>query len=163
MSEKEGKRFEGGVKKGEVRNPYGRAGKPTPNYRKIKEGFLQGFINSDAMGHLMNMLNMKLPGIMKYKEKFTDEEDKELRLQILKNYKWAVEQLIKVIPKEIGVFGKVQHEHTIAGMVKQATISQKSDKVIDLVKKEREEKLLEEKEEELPYEMEEYLEEEDNG
>jgi len=156
MTGKRIKRFEGAVKKGEVRNPYGRGGKPEQSQKKVKEGLLKGFMDSDAMEHLFNMLNMKLPAILKprNRELITDEEDKEYRKLALANFKWVVEQVFKVIPKEIGVFGKVQHDHTIAGMVKQATIAPKSDKVIDLVKAEKEKKLLEGKEEELTYEME---------
>jgi len=161
---KEEKRFKGAVKKGEVRNPYGRSGKPQESYKKVKDGFVKGFMDSDAMGHLVNMLNMRLPAILKprNRELLTDEEDKEYRKLALTNFKWVVEQILKVVPKEIGIFGKVQHDHTIAGMVKQATIAPKSNKVIDLVKTEKEKRLLEEKEEETIYEMGESLEEEED-
>lgn len=134
------KKFRGPVQKGEVRNPYGRSGKPIANARKAKDGLLQLFISSEAPGHIHDMLNMKLPAILKpeNRDMITKEEDRELRFLILKNFKWAVEQFIKTLPKEIGMFGKVSHEYTLAGMVRGAVTEPKSDRVIEMTKKSEE-------------------------
>ena len=128
--------FEGKVKPGEVRNPYGRQGKPSLDYKKAKEGLLQVFIKSNASGTIYDMLNMKLPAILKPegREKLSVEEDSRMRMLILTNFKWAVEQFLKILPKEIGVFGKVSHEHTLVGMVKSAETSPKSPRVIEMTK-----------------------------
>lgn len=134
----------GPVSKGEIRNPYGRAGKPVANARKAKDGLLQLFISSEAPGHIHDMLNMKLPAILKPENRnmITPEEDAKLRGLILTNFKWAVEQFIKTLPKEIGMFGKVSHEHTLAGMVKGAVTQPKSDKIVEMTKKGEEDILL---------------------
>ena len=128
--------FEGKVKPGEVRNPYGRQGKPTLDYKKAKEGLLQVFIKSNASGTIFDMLNMKLPAILRPegREKLSVEEDARMRMLILTNFKWAVEQFLKILPKEIGMFGKVSHTHTLAGMVKTAISEPKSQKVISMTK-----------------------------
>ena len=159
------KRFEGQVKKGEVRNPYGRLGKPTPDYRKAKAGLLQVFIQSEGTGHISDMLNMKLPAILRPegRQKVTLEEDDKQRMLLLANFKWAVEQFLKILPKEIGMFGKVSHEYTLAGMVKGALTAPKSDKVIEMTKA-TEEKIL--SHQEAPESMEEKFldaETEENG
>ena len=130
------RRFQGQAVKGEIRNPYGRAGKPSLNYRKAKEGLLQVFIKSSAAGTISDMLDMKLPAILRpqNRDKLTVGEDKEARILLLANFKWAVEQFLKILPKEIGIFGKVGHEHTLIGMVKGAVTETKSPKVIEMSK-----------------------------
>lgn len=137
MAKKKEKQFAGPCAPGEVRNPYGRAGKPVANARKAKDGLLQLFISSEAPGHIHDMLNMKLPAILKpeNRDMITPEEDSKLRMLILTNFKWAVEQFIKTLPKEIGMFGKVSHEYTLAGMVRGAVTQPKSDRVIEMTKK----------------------------
>lgn len=133
---KRGKRFSGSVKKGEIRNPYGRSGKPSLNYRKAKEGLLQVFVKSEAAGTIFDMLNMKLPSVLRPEGRvmLSVEEDMRLRILLLTNFKWAVEQFLKILPKEIGVFGKIGHIHTLSGMVKSAEIETKSPKVLEMTK-----------------------------
>jgi len=138
------KQFTGQAKSGEVRNPYGRGGKPMPEHRKIKDGLLTGFMSSEAMMHLLDMLNMKLPAFMKPEnaDQLTLEQKQYYINQILKNFKWAVEVVVKVIPKELGVFGKIDVEHSLTGLTKRAVEAKKSSKVIEMEEQMEKDKIL---------------------
>lgn len=136
--------FTGPAKKGEVRNPAGRPkgskNKGMPDYRKVKHGLLQCFMKSRAPAIIYSMLNMKLPEQLLPHNlgTITPQQEMALRELLLKNFKWAVEQCIKALPKELGVFGKLQQEHTLSGMVRRAEESPKSDAAISLVEKQTE-------------------------
>lgn len=120
------------------------------NTTEIKHSLLEIFNRSDAKAALMCMLNGRIPPQFRPKgvlqggaEKITPTEHRAMVAQIRGDFKWAVEQMVKMFPKELGVFGSLQMNHTLAGMVRRASTDNKSNKVIDMVKKRREEEVTE--------------------
>lgn len=126
--------------------PPGAKNKALPDHRIIKHGLLQLFQKSRGPAVLLGMLNFKLPpGCLElFKDReLTRKEELYLFNLALNNFKWAIGVCVKLFPKEIGVFGKMSHEHTLTGMVKRATTFKKSPKVLELVKRKTEEGITE--------------------
>jgi len=143
-------KFKGKVKKGEVRNPHGRPvgskSRTMPDYRKMKANVVEIFMSSRAPAIIKAMLNMQLPaGLVPGNPgvKITLEQDIANRHLLLKNFKWAADFCKALVPKELGIYGQFKGEMTLTGLVKRATVSQKSKRVIDMVAKMNEQGLLE--------------------
>lgn len=145
-AEKKRRFSKGPAKKGEVRNPEGRpvgaTNKPKlPDYRVIKEGMLNCFMKSKAPGIIVAMLDFKLPpafGVLYTNKKIKKREFLYLLNRMERNFKWAVEFVGRLVPKESFSFGKMKHEFSLSSMTKRALTQPKSSKVIDLVKKQTE-------------------------
>lgn len=116
---------------------------PVP-YREMKQGMIEIFNKSNAKAILLGMLNMKIPYQLKPIDFDENDaiDDRMVKDLMLTNFKWAVSQIIKLAPKEVGIFGSVKMEHSLAGLTRRATMGEKSGKVIDLVKERRERELL---------------------
>ena len=119
--------------------PEGSINKTMPDYKRMKQGLVEIFNNSKGPSIINEMLNMKLPPMLRpqNRDKITAGEDANFRRLLLQNFKWATEIVVKTVPKELGVFGKIEHEHTLAAMSRRATRAPKSSKVIDMVAKRR--------------------------
>ena len=119
--------------------PVGSVSKTMPDYKRMKQGLVEVFNSSQAPAIINQMLNMKLPPMLRPQNRdlITAKEDAAFRRLLLKNFMWAVEIVVKTVPKELGVFGKIQQEHSLAGLSRRATQSVKSGKVIDMVSKRR--------------------------
>ena len=117
----------------------GSVNKTMPDYKRFKQGLVELFNTSRAPAVIMQMLSMTLPPMLKphNSDKLTPAEDARFRAMLLSNFKWAVDAVIKCVPKELGVFGKIQQEHTLAGLVQRASRSPKSPAVVDMVKHRR--------------------------
>jgi len=157
------RKFQGPAKKGEVRNPNGRPVESeetkvirrtarfqyntTKTANQIKKSLHDLFQRSDAMSILSCFFNMKIPpqliprGYVPGVTQITPTEDAMIRASLLKNFKWAVEQMVKLMPRELT--GSFEGEVTLVGMVKRATVENKSDKVVDLVQRKREREVYE--------------------
>lgn len=157
------KKFQGPAKKGEVRNPKGRTKETeerkmarrmtrfqyasTKTGNQMKLTLYDLFQKSQASSILNCMFNMKLPpqlrpaGYVPGVTKVSLVEDSMIRSQLIKNFKWAVEQMVRLMPKEL--VGTVSGEVTLIGMVKRAVLEDKSSNVIDLVQKRREKEIYE--------------------
>jgi len=147
----------GGFKKGVSGNPKGRGASKnasTKTSMEIRKGLLDIFKNSSGPAIIRSMLNGKIPP--QFVPIFLDENGKRIPVdlwegpmwmtviaQARKDYKWAFEQLVKMMPKELGVYGKLEMQHTLAGRVKDALTKEKSKKVIDLAKKRKDRYLIE--------------------
>jgi hypothetical protein len=137
------------VHKGNGKNkggrPVGSLSKQGVAVQLMKGGLVQLFNTSRAPALLQAFLNMQLPSVLKPAnvQLLTPEEDRHYRRVLLANFKWAVEQIIKVVPKEHLMSGSVQHEHTLAGLTKRATVHQKSESVVEMVRKHNEEQVVE--------------------
>lgn len=125
--------------------PVGAINKQGIAVQLMKGGLVTLFNTSRAPAILQAMLDMKLPTVLRPANALliTPEEDRHYRRVLLANFKWAVEQVIKVVPKEHLMSGSVQHEHTLAGLTKRASTHQKSSTVVDMVKQKREEQVVE--------------------
>jgi hypothetical protein len=114
-------------------------------YKLLKAGMVEIFNRSDAPALLEAFLNMKLPEVLlpPKKELLTVKEDLQYRKLILNNFKWAVEQVFKIVPRELSVSGNINMEHSLTGLTKRATEEHKSGEVIDMINKRRESELIE--------------------
>lgn len=119
--------------------PVGSNNKDMPDYKKMKATLIEIFNDSRAPAIISMCLNMRVPPALapRNRDKLTTDEDAYFRKLMWKNFQWAVEIIIKVAPKELGVFGKVDHEFTLAGLVKRATVSPKSRDVVDMIQDRR--------------------------
>ena len=119
--------------------PVGSVTKGLPDYKKTKQGLIEAFNRSDAPAILTGMLNGRLPSFMKpeNRDMLTVAEDAHFRRMLMKNFMWATEIIVKLVPKELGQFGRVTGELTLADLLRRATVSPKSPKVIDMVQKRR--------------------------
>lgn len=157
------KKFKGPAKKGEIRNPAGRPVESeetkvikrtahfqfgtTKTANEMRKSLYDLFQRSDALSILSCFFNMKIPpslrpaGYIPGVTQITPMEDSMIRSNVLKNFKWAVEQMVKLMPKEM--VGTIQGEVTLIGMIKRASVENKSSKVIDLVQKRREKEVYE--------------------
>jgi len=149
-------KFVGAAKVGEIRNPKGRpkgTGMRIPLPARLakmtKASLFEIFGRSHASAIVDCYLNMRIPPQLKPsylhpgKTKITPQQDAAIKAELQRNFKWAFDQIGKMMPKEIGHFGSVNHSVKISEAVKRATTEDKSDKVIDLVKKRREKELYE--------------------
>ena len=125
--------------------PVGAIGKQGVAVQLMKGGLVTLFNTSRAPAILQAMLDMKLPTVLKPANinLITPEEDRHYRRVLLANFKWAVEQVIRVVPKEHLMSGSVQHQHTLAGLTKRASTHKKSTSVVELVRKQKEEQVVE--------------------
>ena len=117
--------------------PIGAVNKKMPDIREVKEGLLNLFKNSRAPAILFQMLNYKLPP--GYERIYQGKELTQKQLIYLQNkmdynFRWCVAQCIRLMPKELGIFGEIHHEHTLTGMVKRAMKSKKSKKIEEKAK-----------------------------
>jgi len=108
--------------------PVGSVTKGLPDYKKTKQGLIEAFNRSDAPAILTGMLNGKLPSFMKpqNRDMLTVEEDAHFRKLLLKNFMWSTEIIVKLVPKELGQFGRVTGEQTLADLMRRATVAPKS-------------------------------------
>jgi len=138
------KRFRGKAKKGEIRNPGGRKKGSRnklrmyepPDIKDVRDGLVTVFQNSRARGVISAMLNFKLPP--GYAELYSNRVLNRRTMILLQNkkennFKWAMSIMVKLFPKEMALYGKIEHAHTLTGMVKRATSGEKSKKVLKLV------------------------------
>ena len=153
------KKFIGAAKKGEIRNPAGRPVeseeikivKRTTRFQtastklgnKTKMGLLGVYEGSNATSIMKCMLDGKLPPQFtptNYKSgmKISVQENLMNIRQIEKNFRWAMEQIAKILPKELAHSGSIQGEMTLIGMVRRANVEDKSPKIVDIVQKRRE-------------------------
>ena len=77
--------------------------------KKAKDDKIKAFLHdslqeSQALSILTDMLNMKLPSQFitssETKAEITPQEEDEIKSKISENFKWAVELMIKILPKE---------------------------------------------------------------
>lgn len=138
----------GGFSSGESGNP---DGKPvgtqsgaTRITNEIKESLIQTFRSSEAPAMLRSLLDGKIPeqfvpAELKRKirngEPISEEEDAVMVRVVFNSWKWAMDWMAKMFPKTLGVYGSVRLDHTLSGMVKQASTEPKSKGVIDMVEK----------------------------
>jgi len=57
---------------------------------------------------------------------------------LLDNYKWAMNLIAKIVPKDVGIFGQLNHAHTLSGLTRRAMTEPKDPKVIEMARKRRE-------------------------
>lgn len=122
--------------------PVNSVSKTMPDYRKLKTGLIEMFNRSDAPAILFQFLNMRLPPMLKPENRgtVTAKEDAAFRRMLLANFKWVVDVVTKVVPKEVGVFGRIEHT-SLSGMVKRAETNAKSGNVVKMVRKRRDDDL----------------------
>lgn len=150
----------GDIQPGQVLNPGGRPkgilNKVAKSGQEVKTTVLQRFVRSSAPSLLYAMFGGRTPerflpnailDKLKANIPLEDSEDALVKSMNLKNFKWAVEMIAKLVPKQMGSTGLDDEEGTMAGRMRRATVETKSAKVIDMVKK-REEKGLYESESE---------------
>ena len=141
------KKFKGAAKKGEKRNPTGGKGPgkkgislPGPEgqeFKISKTGIMEAFLGSNAIGILRVILDGKLPSTWNpfpSQKSLTEEQHMFLVKLRIRNYRWAFDLIAKILPKEIGVFGSVDHKHsTLKDRVERATKEPKSPEVMQLI------------------------------
>ena len=117
----------------------GSVNRSTPDYKRTKKGLIDAFNRSDAPAIITGLLNLRLPSVLKPQGRntLTVDEDALLRKLIWKDFKWAVEILVKLVPKERGQFGRVTTEMSLADLTRRAESAPKSQRVIELVRQRR--------------------------
>ena len=139
----------------EVRNT---VPKPTEVSKKIKLGLLALLNNRTKaipiLGTFLNMevLDFLLPlnyhEVMEAEEVGDEEQVDRIRAakiamhervnkERLDNYKWAMTWISKIMPKDVGIFGQLEHSHTLAALTKRAMETPKPRNVIEMAKKDR--------------------------
>ena len=118
--------------------------KHTELSKKMKLNVLTQFNKSKALTILVTMFNMEMmENLLPYNyRKVMEGEDEDAKekmhnrvLSILMgNYRFALNWISKVIPKEVGIFGSLDHQHSLAAKSKRAFTTPKPNKVIDMVK-----------------------------
>jgi len=174
------------IEKGLLRKPPEASGSvPKANEagKKLKLDAIEAFRSSKALDILVLFFNMERPewllpygfsDVMNAKETGDEETDKRIEHEkarmhnrvvqdIRDDFKFALGWISKVIPKEVGIFGAIQHGHTLASMSKRAFTETKPPELIETVKKKRRKEFYEasdgEIENEVQREMAEYYEE----
>ena len=115
--------------------------------RKLKLDAVTQFSKSKAITILSMFWNMEMPewllpyGYYKVM-KNGDEEAKaamenKVRRALMENYKFAMNWITRVVPKDVGIFGSIEHDHTLASLSKRAMESSKPKKVIGMVQDRR--------------------------
>ena len=117
----------------------GSVNRSTPDYKQTKKGLIEAFNRSDAPAIITGLLNLRLPSVLKPQGRATlsIEEDALLRRLLWKDFKWAVEIIVKLVPKELGQFGRVTGEMSLADLTRRAESAPKSQRVIELVRQRR--------------------------
>ena len=118
--------------------------------RKLKLDAITQFGKSKALTILTMFYNMEMPewllpgGYYKLMaSKDPDDYEAQILMEnkvkrgILENYKFAMNWITKVVPKEVGIFGAVKHDHTLAALSKRAVENNKPGKVIGMVQDRR--------------------------
>lgn len=130
-----------------------------PDHREIKQGLLQAFRTSRGMGIIKCFLDYRLPSMWRaYYESvgiisvsadgaFTVHDSVrflEILTRLDKNFKWVFEQLVKVMPKDMGMTGgSMRDEQTLTGIVRKVTKQAKTIKTKELIEGRREKEILE--------------------
>jgi len=115
--------------------------------KKLKLDAVTQFSKSKAITILSMFWNMEMPEWLLpynyYKIMKEDDEDakaimeNKVRRSLMENYKFAMNWITKVVPKEVGIFGAVKHDHTLAALSKRAMESNKPKNVIGMVQDRR--------------------------
>ena len=63
--------------------------------------------------------------------------ENKVRRALMENYKFAMNWITRVVPKDVGIFGSIEHDHTLASLSKRAMESSKPKKVIGMVQDRR--------------------------
>jgi len=144
-----------GARKGDVRNPAGKiAGtltKATRTDNEAKITIIQKFQRSRGPHVLGALLDLRLPMSFipkdmreRYEDGTLTDGDHEFIARMTRSeFHWAMDWIAKIMGKTVGVFGLFQHEQTVAGRTKRATVEDKSPGVVEMVKKKAEEDLYE--------------------
>jgi len=118
--------------------------------KKLKLDAITQFSKSKALTVLSMFWNMEMPEWLLpygyYKVMASQDPDDEeakaimenkVRRAIMENYKFAMNWITKVVPKEVGIFGAVKHDHTLAALSKRAVENNKPREVIGMVQDRR--------------------------
>ena len=165
--------------------PTGNVPKANEASKKLKLDAIEAFRSSKALDIMVLLFNMERPEwllpygyweVMGRPEVGEDKEVARIRAEkarmhnrvvqdLRDDFKFALNWISKVIPKEVGIFGAIQHGHTLASMSKRAFTETKPPELIETVKRKREKEFYEASaetvENEVQREMAEYYEDGD--
>ena len=115
--------------------------------KKLKLDAITQFNKSKAITILSMFWNMEMPdwllpyGYFKTMKNGNDEQkavmENKVRRALMENWKFAMNWITKVVPKEVGIFGAVKHDHTLASLGKRAMENNKPKEVIGMVQDRR--------------------------